>query len=159
METKPHRVVAVVLRGGEVRLDLVCPYHELGEKRPCMMGMEPQGGCEWQRFEDGAHHDSCPAATDRDATCSGGEPDKLGMARCWLSPPKECEGWDHHDAGHIHEVKDCYARYLIGELGGWSEAVRWHPQEPSDDLHVPIDVSLTVDEDEGVTLTLWEAAA
>ncbi len=146
--TKPHTLTAVVDQWGEVRLTLLCPY-TMGEERPCKMGMEAQR-CDWHDYENGSHHDDCPAAKDRSVECIAPADSPSG---CWPEEPEECDGFYAGEVGHVHECDGCWALELIAELN-WDEAVRWRPKVETT-LTLPVDVTVTCDNDDGVELSLW----
>lgn len=148
--TKPHTLTAIIDTFGDVRLTLVCPY-VFGERRPCLMGAEPDGRCDWYDYELGEHWSGCPASKDRTAECLN--VDDTSETGCWPAEPEECDGFYVHDVGHGHEVDGCWALELISEVG-WDDAVVWNPKVERQ-LKLPAEVSVDIDED-GITLSLWD---
>lgn len=80
---------------------VTCPEKGRTTGRSCLSGFEDTD-CEFDRWELGDHHDSCP---DEESVCLAAGTDHPHGLRCWPYQPDECPGWNW-DGMHLHPEHD-----------------------------------------------------
>lgn len=106
---------------GHVTWDATCLNGDSDPRRDCLLVTELKEPCEWDLWENGDHHPTCPRSEW--PSCEERDLDTDEMWACWESRiPDECDGTDHPELGHAHPTTGCGLREWMS-LAGFGENV------------------------------------